>query len=54
MHTPAKGAGPNKGLGGSNPPFSATQKKPRSTDRGFCFSRDFEEIHSAKIVIDVS
>lgn len=23
MHTPAKGAGPNKGLGGSNPPFSA-------------------------------
>lgn len=24
MHTPAKGAGPNKGLGGSNPPFSAT------------------------------
>ncbi len=24
MHTPAKGAGPNKGLGGSNPPFSAS------------------------------
>ena len=27
MHTPAKGAGPNKGLGGSNPPFSATNYK---------------------------
>ena len=39
---------------GMDTPFSATQKKPRSTDRGFCFSRDFEEIHSAKIVIDVS
>jgi hypothetical protein len=27
MHTPAKGAGPNKGLGGSNPPFSAKNYK---------------------------
>ena len=27
MHTPAKGAGPNKGLGGSNPPFSAMISK---------------------------
>lgn len=27
MHTPAKGAGPNKGLGGSNPPFSAKTYK---------------------------
>ena len=27
MHTPAKGAGPNKGLGGSNPPFSANDYK---------------------------
>lgn len=27
MHTPAKGAGPNKGLGGSNPPFSAKSYK---------------------------
>ena len=27
MHTPAKGAGPNKGLGGSNPPFSARFRK---------------------------
>lgn len=27
MHTPAKGAGPNKGLGGSNPPFSANYPK---------------------------
>ena len=27
MHTPAKGAGPNKGLGGSNPPFSAKDYK---------------------------
>ena len=27
MHTPAKGAGPNKGLGGSNPPFSAINSK---------------------------
>ena len=27
MHTPAKGAGPNKGLGGSNPPFSAKNNK---------------------------
>lgn len=27
MHTPAKGAGPNKGLGGSNPSFSAKDYK---------------------------
>ena len=27
MHTPAKGAGPNKGLGGSNPSFSAKTYK---------------------------
>ena len=27
MHTPAKGAGPNKGLGGSNPSFSANDYK---------------------------
>ncbi len=32
MHTPAKGAGPNKGLGGSNPPFSAIS--PFSTPFG--------------------
>jgi hypothetical protein len=28
MHTPAKGADPNKGLGGSNPPFSARKSNP--------------------------
>ena len=36
MHTPAKGAGPNKGLGGSNPPFSAKTQTPKSLRlRGF-------------------
>ena len=39
MHTPAKGAGPNKGLGGSNPPFSAINMKPRALKvRGFLLS----------------
>ena len=39
MHTPAKGAGPNKGLGGSNPPFSAILRTPKSLRlRGFSLS----------------
>ena len=39
MHTPAKGAGLNKGLGGSNPPFSASIKKGR---KRLTFSPFFE------------
>ena len=34
MHTPAKGAGPNKGLGGSNPPFSARIRCGRRLPEG--------------------
>ena len=36
MHTPAKGAGLNKGLGGSNPPFSASIPGRQSQNLAVC------------------
>ena len=58
MHTPAKGAGLNKGLGGSNPPFSAKTPSQEHLLLAFflsisLFFRRFEAISGKSLKFDV-